>query len=169
MGSKRILTPVVMRALNEWTPGLVAGIFPMVLYVLATMLGPHAPLPDGHPHVPTNGFQAHMLIFTIANSAVSVMSSFFRIARLPVRSRGRAPLLLNYLSLTVLLVAAMIYGFVESGSDGLLLSVLSTFLIIGSVVPSFYIELSFARIHLTKTVKKPSSGGPRAAPNPAPL
>jgi hypothetical protein len=151
-------------------PGIIAGIAPMALYILAMSVDSHhVELPPAHPPLVDNGFQAHLLIFTIANSVVSVTSSFPRISRLPSRFRGRAPHALNYCSLGVVLAASLLYGFVESGSSGGLLNFLTGVGAAISVALSFYIELAFARIHIMQKrrprprVTETSGNGPKLA------
>lgn len=165
-----LLSPELRRAGTEWLPGIAAGLAPMFLYVLAISVSSHhVDLPPGHPTLVNNGFQTHLLIFTVANSAVSVTSSFPRIGRLPVKFRGRAPNILNYCNFGIGLAAALLYGFVENGSSGLTLTCLTAVGALFSMVFSFYTEMAFARIHTLRKPKprnrvtNPSGIGPKSA------
>lgn len=140
----------VLRAFWEWIPGVVAGVLPLAVYLLVIMIGGHESpeLPSQHPRLIDNDLEAHLLIFVIANSAVSFVSSFVRLTRLkgPVTAHSRAHLGLNLVTLTALVLGVAVYAVLEIGTDGLGLTVASFSLLFLSLVPSFFVEISLARI-----------------------
>lgn len=140
----------VGQAFWEWIPGVVAGVLPLAVYLLVLGIGGHeAPsLSPEHPPLINNDLEAHLLIFVIANSAVSFVSSHVRLFRLKglVTEHSRSHLGLNLVTMVALVLGVAVYAILEIGTDGFGMTAASFGLLFLSLVPSFFVEIALARI-----------------------
>lgn len=154
-------------AFREWLPGVVAGLAPLLLFIFSGWINPveEVKLPDAHPELVTNALEAHFLIFTIANTTVSLLSSVFKMTRLagPRLAAAKSPKYLITFLVIVLLMAGGAYMALENGADNDTLTFAATALMFASIGPSFSIEFSLARIVIAQITPKPKSK-PRSVP-----
>jgi hypothetical protein len=183
----------------EWLPGVIAGGLPLMIFMLfsdrieehhglsnlaneivrnnltvseqapkeiASMLQNHA-----EHSSQSAGWSAHMLIFAIANSTVSVTTFFSRLIRrqIPnIDTEGRGPLALFLGSLAVLVYVTSLYASLETkghlpwggtkASIGLVLSLLA----------SLYMEIMIARLHELARQRRIEKRNSRQPPNATP-
>ncbi len=143
MGGETRLGPY-WAAFWEWLPGVVAGGLPMVVF----LIGATFPSPAERATMDRQ-FIAHMLILAIANSSVSIMSSFARLLRGEVTNfltGGRGPLGLMVLTIAILLYVTALYDRAEGGHDGLIMLLMAVGGLVTSLCVSLYLEVAIARL-----------------------
>ena len=140
------------RVIWEWLPGVVAGLIPLVVFLLVASQTGGTPQADPaaaalHYH---DGMVGHLLVFAIVTSSVSTFTAF---PRLFSYSREGEPIGQQSLGLVMVITLILVFSValyvlqearVASGQ-----TIVASLVIVGSaILTSLYIEFSIANLRL---------------------
>lgn len=149
----------IYAALWEWSPGVVAGLFPLLIFLLSAGMPGHVSThSNSGPYTDfTNELLAHMLVLGIVSCAVTVVTSFARLltGRIPNFLRdGRGPVGLVMLLLFALMYMGALYTSHQNGHRGPPMWTLTLLGLGASLTISLYMEFAIARMNEIAKAKR---------------
>jgi FtsH-binding integral membrane protein len=141
----------------EWLPGVVAGLIPLVVFLLVAN---QVPPPHGDPAAAAQhyreGMVGHLLVFGIVTSSVSTFTAFPRLFsyRSDGEPMGQQSLGLVMMITLILVFSVALYVLQEARvTNGQ--TVFAGLVIVGSaILTSLYIEFSIANLRLARRVRR---------------
>ena len=138
-------------ALWDWSPGVVAGGLPFLIFLGAT-LGPSSTNPGvaeaAHQHFQA-GLVTHVLILGITTSCVSIVTAFSRMANGTITNfsrEGRGPIFLTMITVIVLAMLVNLYSLHEAQAEHGPVMLLAVLYLVASLTTALYMEITIARL-----------------------
>lgn len=159
------MTKELKRVIWEWLPGVVAGLMPLLVFMLvksqvlpiaAGKTADAALLAAAAEHRFYQGLGEHLIVFSIVTSTVSTFTSFPRLfANSQVDAPiGQASLGLVMLITLILAFSVAMYVLHEAGVTNTNTLWPSATLVLATLVTSLYMEFAIANIRLSRAAAK---------------
>lgn len=153
------MTKELKRIVWEWLPGVVAGLMPLLVFVLVKSQATSLPT-AGNAVVAAleatqrlhDGLAEHLIVFSIVTSTVSTFTSFPRLFAnnqedAPI---GQASLGLVMLMTLILVLSVAMYVLHEANFSDASTIWPSVLLVIVTLITSLYIEVAIANVRLAR-------------------